>query len=126
MQERLALYRAQALHYLENAFIALRQGDVEKAGEFLWGSMAEALKAVAAHKGTTLRQHREIREFARAIANELGERALWDAYGNAEHLHANFYEVELSLEDVAAIGESVKRAVERLLGLAEEPLPVSG
>ena len=48
-------YKDQSIHYLENVYNSLDAGDAEKAGEFLWGSLAEALKAVAANEGRNSR-----------------------------------------------------------------------
>lgn len=40
----------QSLKYLENALKASKDGDPEKVGEFLWGSVATALKALVMAK----------------------------------------------------------------------------
>ena len=119
-EQRLEQYTAQARHYLENAFATLQQGDVEKAGELLWGSMAEALKGVAARKGIGLRTHREIRRFARTLSAERQEPGIMDAYIRAEHLHSNFYEVFLEVEDLVSEGEVIAVTVRKLLDLAEQ------
>ncbi len=124
MQERLALYRAQALHYWENALVSLQQGDTEKAGEFLWGCMAEALKGVAALKGRVLRSHWELRAFARALASELSLRLVQNAFVRADRLHSNFYESFLTPEDLAEDVEEIREAVRVLLELMEEPTRV--
>ncbi len=44
--ELLEKYKAQSTHYFENALGSIQAGEAGKAGEFLWGSVAEALKAV--------------------------------------------------------------------------------
>lgn len=118
-RDKVRLHREEAQRLLENAYVLLSQGEAEKAGELFWGSMAHALKAVAATKGKELRQHREIREFARAVARETQDATLWNIYTAAEHLHSDFYEVALSVEDIAATGEQVQEGVRRLLGLLE-------
>ncbi len=53
--ELLEKHKAQSVHYLENAYKFIDAGDVEKASEFLWGSMAQAIKAVAATKEDCIR-----------------------------------------------------------------------
>lgn len=113
-------YKKQSLHYLENAFAALEDGESEKAGEFLWGSMAQALKAVAASKGIELRRHWDITDYARGLAKELEDKALSDAYGHANYLHSNFYEAGLRTEDVYVYAEDIRKAVGKLLGLIED------
>lgn len=119
MRERLQLYQEQALHYIHNASLALQEGDVEKASEFLWGSMAESLKAVAACKGQLLRTHQELRIFARGLAREIKEPGIEEAYSRAEKLHANFYESFLEPEDLALDMERIREAVRRLFELVE-------
>ena len=125
MQERLGQYKAQAIHYLENAFATLQEGDVEKAGEFLWGSLAQALKGVAARKEQLLRNHKEIRTYARAVSLELQDPTVETAFAIADRLHSNFYEAFLDIEDLAVDAERIREAVSMLLGLldtlSEEP-----
>lgn len=118
-RDKVRVHREEAQRLLENAYALLCQGEAEKAGELFWGSMAHALTAVAATKGVELRQQREIREFARAVAREAQDATLWNIYIAAEHLHSDFYEVALSVEDVAATGEQVQEGVRRLLGLLD-------
>jgi len=119
VEEREETYRREAGRYLENAFGALMEGELTKASEFLWGSMAEALKAVAARKGYLLRSHSELRNYARQLARELGDRQLEDAFIRADRLHANFYESFLSDQDLAADAEEIRLAVGKLLDLLE-------
>ncbi len=113
-------YKRQSIHYLENAQGFIKTGDAEKAGEFLWGSMAEALKAVAASKGVELKAHWDIGDYARKLAKELGDRAIFDAYGHASYLHSNFYETGLRMEDVYIYSEEIRLIVYKLLGLIGE------
>lgn len=112
-------HRNQSLRYLGNAYAALEAGEPEKAGEFLWGSMAQALKAVAATNDIQLRSHARVGEYARQLAIELGDRRLRDAFTVASYLHSNFYETGLSPEEVTAYAEDIRRAVGKLLELAE-------
>ena len=110
-------YKAQSTHYLENAFISMKAGDAEKAGEFLWGSMAQALKAVAASKGRELTKHWEIGDYARELTKELGDKSIYDAFGHASYLHGNFYEAGLTIEEVYIYAEDIRATVAKLLGL---------
>jgi NAD(P)-dependent dehydrogenase (short-subunit alcohol dehydrogenase family) len=79
--------------------------------------MASAVKAVAAMKGQTLRVHRELRDYARALAKELSDDSLSAAYRDAEGMHSNFYEGDLTSEDVRRVLNNIRRAVGRLLNL---------
>ena len=108
-------YARQSLTYLRNASKFVDAGDSEKASEFLWGSMAQAIKAVAAAKGVTFRKHRLLWEYAETLANELEDKSIYDSFLHAYSLHSNFYESDLELKDVRRIAEDVKVAVGKLL-----------
>ena len=115
--ELLEKYKAQSEHYLENAYKFIEAGDVEKASEFLWGSMAEAIKAVAAIKGVTFKGHRQVRNYAENLSKELGDNSIFDHFLHAESLHSNFYECELELRDVIRVADEVRMTVDKLLRL---------
>jgi len=118
--ELLEKYRAQSTHYFENALTSIDAGDAEKAGEFVWGSMAEALKAVAAKKGTMLWRHDDIGDYAKKLAKELGNEEITKAHGLASSLHSNFYEAGLRIEDVRLRLDQVKGTIKKLLDLVTE------
>ena len=119
VKESAEKYKVQSIHYLENAFVSMEAGDAEKAGEFLWGSMAEALKAVAASRGIMLTAHWEIGDYASKLAKELGDKSIYDVYGHASYLHSNYYEAGLRIEDVYVYAEGIRKAVGKLLSLIE-------
>ena len=110
-------YRAQSIHFLENAFGSIQAGDVEKASEFLWGSFAQALKAVAATKDIKLKTHWSITDYARDLAKQQGDKSIYDVYGHASYLHSNFYEAGLRMEDVEIYAEEIRDTVRKLLAL---------
>ncbi len=114
---KLVGYVARSRHYLENAYVSLERGEVEKAGEFLWGSMAQAIKAVAAFKGVELRSHGAVRDFAMVLAKDNRDPALREAFAEANSLHQNFYESGLTREIVLEYGERIRPAVGRVLSL---------
>lgn len=113
-------YKAQSTHYIENAIKCIEAGEAEKAGEFVWGSMAQALKAVAAKKDINLYSHWDIKDYARGLAKELGDESITTAYALAESLHCNFYESGLRVEDVQLYLNKIKETIVKLLGLVEE------
>jgi len=119
-RELLEKYKAQSDHYFGNALTSIQAGDAEKASEFLWGSMAEALKAMAASEGRELNSHGEIRNYARELAKKHNDMSIWDVYGIANSLHGNFYEAGLSLEEVQTHAERIRTTVVKLLGLIPE------
>lgn len=112
-------YASLALKYLENAAEELSRGELEKASEYMWGAVAEALKCVlAARKGLIVTKHAELRRHARELAMETGDPDIFRAFREAESLHSNFYEAALEEEDVLAHFESVRLLVAKLLELA--------
>jgi len=113
-----ARFQSQSQHYCDNALKFLEQGDVQKAAEFLWGSIAEALKAIAASGGRQLRSHREIWEYAREVAKELNDESIWFGFKAAHSLHSDFYEAGLTLDDVKLEWEAqIRPTLEKLTSL---------
>ena len=86
----LRTYVFRSGEYLHNTYVALERGEIEKASEFLWGSMALAVKAVAALREVELRNHGAIWEYARQLSKELGDQQLFDSFRDANRLHSNF------------------------------------
>ncbi|MBI4306691.1 MAG: hypothetical protein HY678_10275 [Chloroflexi bacterium] len=93
------------------------QGELEKSGECVWGSMAAALKAVAVYRGIRLPSHRQVREYGRVIARDLHDPEIWSAVNAAELLHVNFYESDRTRSDVLGTIEQVRPVIGKLLGL---------
>ncbi len=118
--ELLEKYKSQSIHYFENALNYIQVGDAEKASEFVWGSMAEALKAVAAKKGIRLWNHDDIGDYAKKLAKELGNEEITKAHGLASSLHSNFYEAGLRIEDVRLRLDQIKGTIKKLLELVTE------
>ena len=114
-QNAIKKYMEQSLRYLENGLISLNQGDYDEASEFLWGSIAQAVKAIAATKGMELKTHRELWEFTRELTKEMGDPNIYEAFRTASYLHTNFYEVELGPEEVILASDNIRAVVGRLL-----------
>jgi len=117
VKEQIEKHKAQSLHYLENAFRFIKAGDAEKASEFLWGSVAQAMKAVALNKGIQLKSHEDLRRYAIGLARELQDESLRNTFYRAQSLHSNFYETGLLMEDVVMSAEDVRATVAKLLSL---------
>lgn len=113
-------YAARSLRYLKNASKFMDEGNSEKAGEFLWGSMAQALKAVAASRGIFLRNHRQIWNYAEGLTKQVEDKSIYDAFIHANYLHTNFYESELELGDVRRLADDIRITVGKLLNLISQ------
>jgi hypothetical protein len=119
-------FKKRSIHYFENALHFIEADDLEKASEFLWGSVSQALKAVAASRGIELRSHKKIRDYAMEIAKNLGDDSIRHEFNSAQSLHSNFYESGLILEDVVIGAEDAKRLVAKLFYLIPEEEATNG
>lgn len=113
-------YKKQAMGYLGNAFKSLEAGEPEKAGEFLWGSMAQAVKAVAATRDIKLRSHNQLRDYANSLGKEIEDMNISAHFQLANSLHSNFYETELRTVDVALLAEQIRPTIGKLLSFVPD------
>ena len=120
IKDRAEKHKAQSIHYWGNALHFIDAGDAEKASEFLWGSVTQALKAVAASNDIQLKSHNLLRSYAIALTKQLKDESIKDVFDLAQSLHSNFYETGLLMEDVAMAAEKVKVVVDKLLRLISE------
>ena len=116
-------YASRSLRYLKNASKFIDAGNSDKSSEFLWGSMAQALKALASSKGISLRTHRQIWNYVETLTKELEDKSIYDAFLHANFLHTNFYEAELELKDVRRVAEDIRMTVDKLLILIPKKEP---
>jgi len=122
-KERARAYLNQSLEYLENASKAFKDGNPEKAGEFLWGSVATALKAlVMAKKGIDIRSHSQFWEIARELTRETGDMSIYESYKEANSLHSNFYDSRLSLDDIKNSSKKIAELVKKLMNLTGDAM----
>ena len=122
--EEISVYARQSIHYIQNAIKFLEQEEYEKACEFIWGSMAEAMKAVAQSKGIELKMHADLWKYARGISKELDDKNIYDAFVKASALHSNFYETNLNEVDIRILAKDVAQIVAKLLDLLGLRLPL--
>lgn len=115
--QQLRTYLRRSQEYLANAYLSLERNEIEKASEFFWGSIAEAIKAVAALEGRELPSHRSVQVYMQELARELGDSNLWDGFRDAQSLHTNFYESDLTVEVVLTSEARVRYAIGRLLSM---------
>jgi len=112
--------QSHAIHsrqYLENALLALQNDEAGKAGELLWGSVAQAVQAVAVYKNRNIQTHREFKNFVIQIAKDLNDEAIQTDFILGEGLHHNFYSIQQEPYDIALLVPTVQRFVNKLLGL---------
>ena len=116
-------YIKQSLLYLNNANEEIKKKNYEKASGFLWGSVAEALKALLmARKGFRIRSRSEFWDVARELSKEYGDKDIYIVFHEANSLHSNFYEVSLKEEDVMINFEHIRMLVGKLLNITRSEL----
>ncbi len=121
--QKTELYMRQSLLYLNNALEEINKQNYEKAGEFLWGSVAEALKALQmARKGLRVKRHREFWDIARELSREYADESIYVIFREANSLHSNFYEASLKEEDVKISFERVRILVGKLFDITRSEL----
>ena len=93
-------YDAISQSLLEQAREELDRGDLLQASEKIWGAAAHAIKSVAQARGWNHRHHDHLRNAATFVAAERGDGLLRTRFALLNDLHGNFYEHQLSRDDV--------------------------
>ena len=122
-----AKYAAMSADFRAGAWRHLRvDADLPQASNKAWGMVAETVKAICAEHGRVIHTHysiwavvRELADLADAAGD--AETAAWisNAFRNARALHANFYENEESITEVArgvALSEQLSDRLYELFG----------
>ena len=115
--DKIRRHVAHSRQYLDNAFIALQDGEAAKSGELLWGSVTQAFHALAAFRQRNVASHRGLKNLVIWIGDSTGDPSLRDDFEATEKFHDNFYDVILTTEDVADIIPTVNRLIDRALSL---------
>ncbi|MDI6884775.1 MAG: PaREP1 family protein [archaeon] len=107
-------YQALSEKYLRDAKEVLNKGDLVQASEKLWGATALAVKMVAAKRGLKLEKHGALWQFIDRLSRETGDEELITLFGEANALHRNFYEDEMTQKAVEVIGKNTEKLIEKL------------
>ena len=79
-------------HFLELVDDEVERGELEEAGNKLWGAAAHAIKAVAERRGWPHGAHRDLEEVVLRLVDDEGAPAiLYTYYGLASWFHSRFY-----------------------------------
>ena len=103
-------YQQASQRFLVQARAELTAGDLPQASEKGWGAAAQMLKAVAEQRGWEHGKHRHLSR----IRSEMGDRDVYRFFSVANDLHGNFYENEMSPEDIAESLDDVQALLDRL------------
>ena len=89
--------------YFENSQEALAKNEVSKAGELLWGSVAQVFHALATVRGVDVQRHRRLKNFAIHVSNETEDPPKTiGGFLAAEILHKGFHDVDVERTDLEA------------------------
>jgi len=117
-------HAVHAKQYIENVLLALQNREAGKAGELLWGSVAQALEAVATYRNKPVRTHRDLKNFAIQLARDLDDEALINDFIVAESLHHIFYDIQQEPSDIEILIPTIRELVSKLIDLIP-PQPLS-
>ena len=93
------------------------EADNMQASEKLWGAAAQALIAVAKHRGWRYSSHRAMKDIAQNIAIQLQDDSIKEAFEVGENFHANFYHDFMSEERIADGRPKMRDFVNRVMSL---------
>jgi hypothetical protein len=117
-KSRAQRYAEQSVVYVLNAGKAFEEKEYEKAGEFLWGGMAEALKAHAATNHREIKRHWDIGEYATELSKTMRDPGLYDTFFKVQSLHSNFYEADLNPAVIEGIMRDATPTIGKILSAA--------
>jgi PaREP1/PaREP8 domain containing family protein len=111
--ERARLY-LEGADYFWREGLALEGRDLRHAGEKLWNSIVQLVKAVAETRGLRHDSHRLIWAVVRRIATETGDEEAIKLFAAVEQLHVNFYEGHLDRFDFEVLKKAAAELRDKL------------
>ena len=118
-EDRTGFYVESSDWFWEEGVRLLEKGDYRQAGERIWNSVVQAVKAVAERRGWRHDAHRLIWAALRRIAQEAGDATYIRLFAEVVQLHQNFYEGHLDEYDVRILAESARELRGKLLAFIQ-------
>ena len=106
--------------FIIQADAELAAGDMLQASEKGWGAAAHAIKAVAQERGWRHDSHSRLFGIANRLASTTGMYEIPDLFQTASETHKNFYEGNMSKEDVAGSLARIRTLLDILDNLSSE------
>ena len=113
-------YEQASEHFLAQARRELAAGDLPQASEKGWGAAAQILKAIAEQHGWDHHRHRHYHQAASRVRAETGDGEIRRLFDSASALHENFYENDMSPDEVAERLDDVAALVTKLSPLLDQ------
>lgn len=117
MREQINEYLERSSTYWRQALEYQGKGNTLKTTELAWGSIVQAITALALTMGKKLRRHREIRTYVRDLASQLGDKELVDLFTRGEAAHANFYQDFMDQAEVREVIAEMAKLLEKIQAL---------
>jgi len=93
---KIQTYLKNAIQYYENSQKMLKKKERGKAGELLWGAVAETAKAFSLNNyDKPINSHEGIKKFLARLSTTYKNEILETWRRSSESLHVNFYETHL-------------------------------
>ncbi len=105
------------IRHADEQFVA---GDFIQTTEKAWGAVAQFLKAHAESRGLPHSSHYNLRQVANHLVRETGNDRIRELFAICESLHANYYEVWMSEDELEG---SIANMKELIALLEEIPMP---
>ena len=113
-------YQQASQRFLAQAKEELAAGDLQQASEKGWGAAAQMIKAIAEQRSWEHGKHRHYHRIISRLRAETGDRDVCRFFSVANDLHGNFYENEMSAEDITESLDDVQALLDRLETLLKQ------
>ena len=104
--------------FIIQADAEIAAGDLLQASEKGWGAAAHAIKAVAQERGWRHDSHARLFGIVDRLVVETGDSRIRRFFNAASETHKNFYEGEMSKEDIAENLEKIRTLLDILASLS--------
>lgn len=118
LSKTVSKYLATRDYYLSNAEELIKQNNLRKASELLWGAVTQTIKGLAYLSGIPIYSHNGFRSYIREISKEIDDRSLFITFTYLENLHRNFYDEEILEEDFPDYYKQALLFMKKLDGIA--------
>ena len=108
-------YRDSSRAMMAQSRDELAKGDLQQASDKGWCATAHMMKALAESRGWEHGRHRHLHQITSRLRAEAGDRDIYHLFNTASTLHENFYESQMTAQDIAEALDDV----EGLLGKLE-------
>jgi len=109
-------------HYYHNLQEVLSKGEYGKASEYLWGVVAQSIKALALLYKTQLGTHPSIKRFVRQVSTEIEDSEYYSLFLLIEKLHVNFYDEIIEPGEFQIYLNHAKKFLDKTQNLTDKKL----